>query len=152
MILRKQEKDNIIRAMYASSTVCGSIFDKSTRDLTIIFNNGSQYKYPNVDLTDYTRFELAESNGSVFTSHIRTKYKTFEKLDKMDVTSMLQEITEIAEKENKEKVAVKAKTLMAELARLLTSYLSTDTINEFGLDKIEKMIIEYKSMLQPKVI
>ena len=68
MIIKKQEKNGKIKAMYSSSTICASIFDTLTKDLTVIFNNGGQYKYPNVELTDYTRFETSDSNGITFST------------------------------------------------------------------------------------
>ena len=83
MILKKQEKNGIIKAMYASSTICASIFNTENRDLTVIFNNGGQYKYSSVELTDYTRFETSDSNGTTFNTYIKKKYTNFENLDKL---------------------------------------------------------------------
>ena len=71
MILKKQENENEVRGLYKSSNICASIYNKSNGDLTVLFNNGGQYKYSKVSLTDYTRFELAESQGVVFNSHIK---------------------------------------------------------------------------------
>jgi hypothetical protein len=71
MILKKQTKDNLVKAIYASSNICASTYDTQTKDLVIIFNNGGQYKYPNVSETDYTRFEIADSQGAIFNSHIK---------------------------------------------------------------------------------
>jgi hypothetical protein len=84
MLLKKQEKDNVTKAIFSSSNICASTYDRTTKNLTIIFNKGAQYKYPNVSETDYTRFELADSQGVVFNSHIK-KYD-FEKLDNVDTS------------------------------------------------------------------
>jgi hypothetical protein len=97
MILKKQEKDSITKAIYDSSNICASTYDRANRDLTIIFKNGGQYKYTNVSETDYTRFELADSQGAIFNSHIK-KY-AFDKLGKVDASSLLTEISSL--KENK---------------------------------------------------
>lgn len=97
MILKKQENENEVRGLYVSSNICASIYDKSSGDLTVLFNNGGQYKYPKVSLTDYTRFELAESQGVVFNSHIK-KYP-FQKMDKVDVSELLKEVSELKPKD-----------------------------------------------------
>ena len=39
MLLKKQEKDNKIKAMYSSSTIAASIYDKEKSELTNIRNN-----------------------------------------------------------------------------------------------------------------
>ncbi len=93
MILKKQEMDTVTKAIYDSSNICASTYDRANRNLTIIFNNGGQYKYANVSETDYTRFELADSQGAIFNSHIK-KY-AFEKLGKVDASSLLTEITSL---------------------------------------------------------
>lgn len=93
MLLKKQEKDNIIKVMYDSSNILASIYNKETSDLTIIFNKGTQYKYPKVTKTDYTRFELAESQGKVFNTHIKSY--SFEKLDTIDPATILTEVKDL---------------------------------------------------------
>lgn len=95
MIIRKTEENNIIEALYSSSTICASKFNRLTNELTIIFNSGGQYKYPNIDTVDYQLFEGAESNGSVFTSVIRKKYSNFVKMDKVNVGPILTEVDKI---------------------------------------------------------
>lgn len=89
MILKRQEKDNIIKALYDSSNVLASTYDTSSSDLTIIFKNGTQYKYNGVSKSDYMRFEIAESQGKVFNTHIK-KY-SFEKLENVDASRILLE-------------------------------------------------------------
>lgn len=93
MLLKKQIKENIIKALYDSSNVLASIYDTSTQDLTLIFKSGTQYKYPNVSTSDYTRLEIAESQGAVFNSHIK-KYE-FEKLGKIDVNQIINETVKL---------------------------------------------------------
>lgn len=105
MILKRQEKDNKVKAIYDSSNILASIFDKTTSDLIIIFAKGRQYKYPNVKNTDYSRFELAESQGKVFNSHIRPY--TSEKLDDINPELIVKEIEELKILENK--VAIESK-------------------------------------------
>jgi hypothetical protein len=59
MILKKQEKDNVVKAIYESSNICASTYNKQTKDLVIIFNNGGQYKYPNA--VSYTHLRAHET-------------------------------------------------------------------------------------------
>lgn len=107
MILKRQEKDEVVRAMYDSSNILGSVYDKKSQDLTLIFNKGKQYKYPKVKSTDYTRFELAESQGKVFNSHIKTY--SFEKLDDINPDDIIKEISVI--KKAEAEALVKAKQM-----------------------------------------
>lgn len=91
MILKKQEKNEIMKAIYSSSNICASTYNKDSKSLVIIFNNGGQYLYEGVSLTDYTRFESADSQGKVLNSHI--KNYPFSKLDKVDTTELLSEVS-----------------------------------------------------------
>jgi len=93
MILKKQEKDNIIKAMYDSSNVLASVYDTNTNDLILIFNKGNQYKYQNVSFTDYTRFEIAESQGKVFNTHIKSH--SFQKLGQINPEEIYSEINSL---------------------------------------------------------
>ncbi len=96
MILKKQERDNIIKAIYDSSNILASVYDGNNKDLTIIFKKGAQYKYPNVSAIDYILFETAESQGIVFNAHIK-KYP-FEKLEEMNPVELITEIENLKPK------------------------------------------------------
>ena len=100
MLLKKLDNNGEIRATYSSSNIVSSIYDKATKALTIIFTNGGQYKYSDVSLTDYTRFELADSQGAVHNSHI--KKHTFETLAKVDTKALLVEVSELKDAEKKQ--------------------------------------------------
>ena len=152
MILKRQEKDNKIKAMYSSSTICASIFDKTTNDLIVIFNNGGQYKYPSVDTTDYTRFEIAESNGSVFNTYIKKKYTNFEKLDKLDVTNILKEVAEMKEAEDKASLDKKTKGMLEGMTLLLANYISTGSIDYDIFRKVETRMAEYDKIANPQPV
>jgi choline kinase len=92
MVLKKEEKNGIVKAIYDSSNICASIYDKSSNDLIVIFKNGGQYRYIGVDSLDYNSFELAESNGKVLNETIKKKYTNVEKLPKIDNKELLIEI------------------------------------------------------------
>lgn len=97
MLIKKTISDDSIRCVYESSNILVSEYSKDNKDLIIIFKNGGKYSYKNVGLTDYTRFETADSQGKVLNSHI--KAYPFTNLGKVNVDLIKEEILEIA-KEN----------------------------------------------------
>ncbi|MEI6879789.1 MAG: KTSC domain-containing protein [Bacteroidota bacterium] len=153
MILKKQEKNGKIKAMYSSSTICASIFDTATKDLTVIFNNGGQYKYTSVELTDYTRFETADSNGTIFNTYIKKKYTNFEKLDKLDennIKSILKEVDELKTAEEKASTEGAAKSMMEVMAGMVANYISTGNVDSSMLRKLESKIAAYDKATNPQ--
>ena len=154
MILKKQEKNGKIKAMYSSSTVCASIFDTETRDLIVIFNNGGQYKYPSVELTDYTRFETSDSNGSTFNTYIKKKYTNFEKLNNLDentIKSILKEVDDLKSAEEKASTEGAAKSMMEIMAIMVANYVSTGKVDYDNYRKLESKIAAYDKIISPQV-
>jgi hypothetical protein len=152
MILKRLEKDNKIKAMYASSTICATIFDTTTKELTVIFNNGGQYKYPNVSLTDYTRIEISESTGSDFNTHIKKKYTEFEKLDKLSDTALaaiLKDVEEMKAADDKLQLASKTKTMLDSMTRLVAAYIATDKVNPSVFKDVQASIEAYNKVANP---
>ena len=98
MILKRVEKENEVKCLIESSNILASTYNKGTRDLTLTFKNGTQYKYIGVKNTDYTRFELAESQGKVFNSHIKSY--TFAKIGTVDI-DLIQESIDLVKVDNK---------------------------------------------------
>jgi hypothetical protein len=113
MILKRQEKDGIVKAMYDSSNIVASVYNNNTNDLEIIFKAGTRYKYPNVSKSDYMRFEIAESQGAVFNTHIK-KY-SFEKIGNVDVSQLLTETSELKQQEDKALLEGKKAELLVKL-------------------------------------
>ncbi len=150
MILKKQEKDNKIKAMYSSSNICASIFDKTTKDLVIIFNNGGQYKYPSIETTDYTRFEIAESQGAVFNTHIK-KYTNFEKLDKVDVSLILKEVEELKQAEDTTTLNNIVKSMLEAMNGVIGGYISSGKINPDLLTKVQTKIDSYNNVTKQTI-
>ncbi len=70
MLVKREEKNGEILNLYSSSNIVASAYNKYNNDLTVTFKNGGRYTYRNVANNDYNRFELAESQGKVFESHI----------------------------------------------------------------------------------
>ena len=117
MILKRKEKDGIIKAIYSSSNICASVYNTVTNELTIIFSNGGQYKYTEVTKTDYMRFETADSQGSVISSHIK-KYTT-SKLDNVDTTEILKEVEQLKTQEEPKVVMLLLQEIQFGLMTLL---------------------------------
>jgi hypothetical protein len=92
-VVKKEEKENgVIECLIDSSNILLSEYNKSKKTLKITFKAGTQYLYKDVLDRDYVRFEVSESQGSVFNKTMR-KYE-FEKLEKIDTTELLERIEE----------------------------------------------------------
>jgi hypothetical protein len=149
MLLKSQEQDNKTKSIYASSNICASIYDKSTNALTIFFNNGGQYLYEGVTKGDYLRFEMADSQGAVFSSHIK-KYP-FQKLDKIDVKDILVEINDIKGAEDKAKIDYAVKVMIDQMKSIITYYDSTNDVESGLLSKVKDAIATYDKVIEPKL-
>jgi hypothetical protein len=149
MLLKTQEQDNKTKSIYASSNICASVYDKSNNSLTIIFNNGGQYLYEGVTNTDYTRFEMADSQGVVFNSHIK-KYP-FHKLDKVDVKDILVEVSKIQGAEDKAKIDYTIKVMVDQMKAVITHYDSTADVESGLLNKVKDAITAYDKAIEPKL-
>ena len=144
MILKKQQKDNLVKAIYASSNICASTYDTQTKDLVIIFNNGGQYKYPDVSETDYTRFEIADSQGVIFNSHIK-KYD-FQKLDKVDTASIIKEVNELKDADKQIKVNHYTKEMITKMQAVITYYENSDSIDPALYTKMKSTMGDYENI------
>ena len=69
-----------------------SEYNRPEKTLKITFKAGTQYLYKEVIERDYVRFEVSESQGSVFNKTMR-KYE-FEKIGKIDTSELLEQIKE----------------------------------------------------------
>lgn len=148
MILKKQEKENKIKAIYSSSNICASTYDKDNQTLSIIFNNGGQYLYENVSSTDYTRFELADSQGAIFNSHIK-KY-SFKKLDKVDPTEILNEVNNYKESEDKIVLNHATKTMIESMRAIITYYDTTNNVDSGQFSTVKEKIEAYDALTTKK--
>lgn len=150
MILQREEKDNKIEAYYVSTNILASTYDKTTNDLIITFNKGNRYKYPKVSLTDYTRFEMAESQGVVFNSHIK-KYE-FEKLDTVDANLMLETINKYKEDEKKILLEGRQTKLVGTMKQLTAESVDANgeiiLLNETQLNKLQEDLNNFWTQLK----
>jgi len=149
MLLKKQEQDNKTKSIYASSNICASIYDKDNSLLTIIFNNGGQYIYEGVTKGDYLRFEMADSQGAVFNSHLK-KYP-FKKLDKIDVKDILVEVTQIQGAEDKAKIDYAVKIMVDQMKAVITYYDTTSDVESGLLTKAKDAIAAYDKAVESKL-
>jgi len=149
MLVKRQEKEGKIKSMYASSNVCASTYDKTTKDLIIIFNNGGQYKYSDVSMTDYTRFELADSQGKVINSHI--KNYVFEKLDAVDTKVILNEVETIRKVEDEIILNATVRGMVDKLKAVVTYYETTGNLGTKLIDNARAAIAEYDALIEPKL-
>ena len=92
VVKRTEREDGVVECLIDSSNILLSEYNKSKQTLKITFKAGTQYLYKDVLDRDYVRFEVSESQGSVFNKTMR-KYE-FDKLDKVDTSNLLEQITE----------------------------------------------------------
>jgi len=150
MLLKRQEKDTKIKAMYASSTICATTYDTATKDLTVIFNNGGQYKYPNVSLTDYTRIEISESTGTDFNTYIKKKYTNFEKLDKITeaaLADILKTVEDTKATDEKHQLDSKTKNMLDSMTRLVAAYVATNKVDKTVFKDVQASIEAYNKLV-----
>ena len=137
MLLKKEIKDDKIVSLYKSSNIASSTYDQSNNELIVVFKTGGQYLYEGVSVTDYTRFEIDESQGKVLISHI-IKYP-FKKLDNVDTQPINQEIEETynALKENEKKESY------CKIIDLCNDILTHSTPNPTSLIDCRDAIVNY---------
>ena len=92
VVKRTEREDGIIECLIDSSNILMSEYDKPKKTLKLTFKAGTQYLYKEIIERDYVRFEVSESQGSVFNKTMR-KYE-FEKLEKVDTSELLERIKE----------------------------------------------------------
>lgn len=137
MILKRVEKENVVKAIYDSSNILASEYNKSTKDLIITFKRGAQYKYLGVSSSDYMRFEIADSQGSVLNSHIKTY--TFEKCENVDANLITEEIDKL----KKEEVVKRQESIIGEMERIVSDFDQNQTFSETRLMGLVKTITNY---------
>lgn len=137
MILERVEKDEVVNAIYESSNILASTYNKNNKNLNIIFKNGGSYTYQNVPQTDYLRFEIAESQGQILNSQIK-KYP-FLKHENVDTEAFLNKIKDIKEAE------VKALELgvITQMKGIIAEYGVNNKLNSESLIELNKILEVY---------
>lgn len=93
VVKRTVREDGVIECLIESTNILKTEYNESTKEFIVTFKAGSRYKYLDVLNRDYVRFEISESQGSVFNKTMKS-YK-FEKLDSVNATPIKEMITEI---------------------------------------------------------
>lgn len=146
-IVKRIEKDNEIIVTYDSSNILASKFNTSNNELIITFKEGRQYLYENVSKTDYTRFELAESQGKVFSSHIKN-YKNERIEDSLTANDIEKEINSLRNQELLLKIENKKQELIHHMETMVLIAKSAKLSPE-GLDRLIRLTTEYKQLTHP---
>ena len=98
MILKRTVTDDVVKGFYDSSNILVSEYDQKENNLTIVFKGGGTYKYNNVSVKDFTRFELADSQGVVLNKHIKPTH-TVDKLDRIDTKTIVETLVDLKKQE-----------------------------------------------------
>jgi len=93
VIERKELENGVVECLIDSTNIIKSEYNRGDSSMIITFKAGTRYKYFDVLHRDYVRFEVSESQGSVFNKTMR-KYKS-EKIDTIDVMSLKEQIDSI---------------------------------------------------------
>lgn len=93
VIERLVREDGVVECLIESTNILKTEYNESKKEFTVTFKAGTRYKYLDVLKRDYVRFEVSESQGSVFNKTMK-KYN-FEKLDPIEVTQLKERIDEI---------------------------------------------------------
>jgi hypothetical protein len=150
MILKRQEKNGKVKAIYSSSNICASVYNTIDNDLTIIFNHGGQYRYDNVSKTDYMRFETADSQGSVLNTHIK-KYTTT-KMDAVDTSEILTEVSDLLVKEPEVTSDVATKQILQSMTDIISNYFKNGNVTSTSLTTLKENIASYEKLTTKKVV
>ena len=149
MILKRQEKEGRIKAIYSSSNICASVYNTVTNELTLIFTSGLQYKYTDVSKADYMRFETADSQGSVMNTHIK-KY-TSTKLDKVDTTEILKEVEQLkVETESEITPDAATKEMLQSMSDIISNYLKNGNVTAASLTGLKGKISTFEKVTTKK--
>lgn len=146
MLVKRNEKGTVIECLFSSSNVLSSKYDKATQELIVVFNAGTQYKYKGVRMTDYTRFELSDSQGKELNGRIK-QYPT-EKLENVNTTTLVREIHEYTPKE----MSKEEKQLILTMEAFLAAHKGKAVIDVKELDNVEFFIGKVKEAKNNNVL
>jgi|LakMenEpi03Aug12_release.lakeMendotaPanAssembly.Ray.scaffolds.fasta_scaffold966869_2 hypothetical protein len=137
MLLKRVEKENVVKAIYDSSNILASKYEKNNKNLTITFKRGVQYVYKNVSQTDYVRFETSESQGSILNSHIKSY--DVEKGESVHPDSIVEEINKI----KKEDIIKRQELIISDMESIISNFDINQDFNEKKLLDLTNKITNY---------
>lgn len=134
MLINRTEQNSVVDALYESSNIISSRYNKTTSELRLIFKSGIEYVYENVTLSDYHKLELSDSQGRAFNKYLRS-YK-FIKGDKVNIQEVFERIEVVKQEEIDDLTRH-----IAELATLMSNnYAENGVITESNMGDIVRMI------------
>lgn len=140
MVLQRVDTGDKIEAIYESSNIIASSFNKQNNDLTVTFKKGGSYTYSKVSNTDYMRFETADSQGKVLNSNIKSY--AFSKNDNVDTEELLKKIKLLKEHE----VIAARKDVISSMESVIAYFTQTGLLHENGLEDVSKRVDFYNSV------
>jgi hypothetical protein len=95
VIKRVKKEDGTIECLIDSSNILHSEYDKTKKTLKLTFKAGTRYLYKDILDRDYIRFEVSESQGSVFNKTM-SKYECTKlmSLTEDNLSDLREQITE----------------------------------------------------------
>jgi hypothetical protein len=92
VVKRTEREDGVIECLIDSTNILMTEYDESKKTFKVTFKAGTQYLYKDVLKRDYLRFEVSESQGSIFNKTM-TKYE-YEKLGSINTEPIKELIKE----------------------------------------------------------
>ena len=140
MLLERVENGKLVDAIYESSNVLASSYNKETNDLTVTFKNGGSYTYLKVQNTDYLRFETAESQGKILNSKLKSY--AFSKNEKVNTEDVLNRIKNLKDVE----LDSYRRVLTAKMESLVTYFNQSGRLQNNDLTSLVSEIEKYKEL------
>ena len=92
-VIEKKENEGVVECLIDSTNILMSEYNETNGSLIITFKAGTRYQYHDVLKRDYVRFEISESQGSIFNKTMKG-YK-YDKIDSVDVKPIKERINEL---------------------------------------------------------
>lgn len=144
MIIKRIEKEGVVKILHESSTILASTYDKESSNLTIIFKKGGQYLYEKVKKTDYLQFENSPSVGKAFNQFI--KPYPFTKLEDVDPENIFNEI----EKVKSEAINGMAALVVKQMEVITKFFNEYGVIEDYQFTDLQNIINKYHDIKSPK--
>tara|TARA_R110001606_G_scaffold117702_2_gene247432 strand:+ start:290 stop:721 length:432 start_codon:yes stop_codon:yes gene_type:complete len=141
MILERIQKDELVKAIYESSNIVASTYNKNNKDLNIIFKHGGSYTYQNVSESDYMRFETADSQGKILNSNLKSY--AFLKHDNVDIDVVIKKIKTIKRQETSA-MELGISKLMEEMVE---HFRDTTSLDKDRVGRLTSMLSVYNQMI-----
>ena len=88
-------RNNVDKTWYDSSNVVYTECidnENKPKTLKVVFSNGTQYQYNDVNVNDYLLFRESESQGKALNRLIKEKKYEYQKLDNADLNALSEEL------------------------------------------------------------